>query len=132
MMQLDQNPLRHVVSRLCADAKLDAAEIAMINALADVCGLVSAEGAPIPLTQETLSHVLGLSSVHTNRVVQRLRSEGVLDFSAGVARWISPDVAAPVAPEASSFAATDRIVTEGRPGPLRAEQASNAPEELSA
>jgi CRP-like cAMP-binding protein len=36
-----------------------------------------------PLTQEQLADVLGLTSVHVNRVLQRLRREGLVVFSRG-------------------------------------------------
>lgn len=50
-------------------------------------GLGTDEISPIPLTQPTLSDILGLSSVHTNRVLQRLRQERAIDFRGGVLRW---------------------------------------------
>jgi CRP-like cAMP-binding protein len=36
-----------------------------------------------PLTQEQVADVLGLTSVHVNRVLQRLRREGLVIFSRG-------------------------------------------------
>ena len=41
-------------------------------------GLVAEGGFDLPLTQEELADALGLTPVHTNRVVQRLRSEGLI------------------------------------------------------
>lgn len=46
----------------------------------DAVGLVSNLSYSLPLTQEDLADVLGLSSVHMNRIVQSLRDEGVITF----------------------------------------------------
>jgi CRP-like cAMP-binding protein len=43
-------------------------------------GLAEADGFECPLTQEQLADVLGLTSVHVNRVLQALRREGLLSF----------------------------------------------------
>lgn len=44
----------------------------------DAVGLVSNLSYALPLTQEDLADVLGLSSVHMNRILQTLRDEGVI------------------------------------------------------
>jgi len=41
---------------------------------------------PMPLTQEVLADLLGLTSVHVNRTLQTLRREGLLELHGGVAR----------------------------------------------
>jgi CRP-like cAMP-binding protein len=41
---------------------------------------------PLPLTQETIGDALGVSVVHLNRVLRRLRDEGVAEVRGGVAR----------------------------------------------
>ena len=40
----------------------------------------------LPLTQGDLGEALGLTSVHVNRVLQKLRGEALLDFCNGVLR----------------------------------------------
>lgn len=40
----------------------------------------------LPLTQQALGCALGLTSVHINRVLQRLRAEALLEFRSGVVR----------------------------------------------
>jgi CRP-like cAMP-binding protein len=51
------------------------------------CGLTLADGSfQIPLTQRDLGTALGLTSVHVNRVLQRLRAEALVDFYDGVLR----------------------------------------------
>jgi CRP-like cAMP-binding protein len=39
------------------------------------------DGVDLPLTQRELSEILGLSVVHVNRVLQRLRSAGLIEFN---------------------------------------------------
>jgi len=46
-------------------------------------GLSDGVRAPFPVTQQHLSDALGLSAVHTNRVLQQLRGQGLLSFSGG-------------------------------------------------
>ena len=41
---------------------------------------------PMPLTQETLGDLLGLSLVHVNRVISRLRRDRLVEIRGGVAR----------------------------------------------
>lgn len=47
-------------------------------------GLALNHGIALPITQEELSDALGLTAVHVNRVLQRLRSDGLLDWRKGV------------------------------------------------
>ncbi|MFL6857510.1 MAG: Crp/Fnr family transcriptional regulator [Allosphingosinicella sp.] len=46
-------------------------------------GLTSDHSYDLPLTQEELADALGLTSVHVNRVLQRMRSEGLISFTRG-------------------------------------------------
>jgi len=55
-------------------------------------GLVTAQSFPMPLTQEVLGDVLGLSTVHINRTLQQLRREGLLKTANG--RWQIPNIEA--------------------------------------
>jgi CRP-like cAMP-binding protein len=41
------------------------------------------DGFDLPLTQQDLSDVLGLSAVHVNRVLQGLRGQGLIEFDRG-------------------------------------------------
>lgn len=52
----------------------------------EVTGLAGPDGFPMPLTQETLADLLGLSNVHVNRVLQQLRRDGMLVLESGRAR----------------------------------------------
>ncbi|WBH18133.1 Crp/Fnr family transcriptional regulator [Sphingomonas radiodurans] len=49
-------------------------------------GMGTDDNFPLPLTQETFGDLLGLTSVHVNRTLQRLRRENLLDLRGGVAR----------------------------------------------
>jgi CRP-like cAMP-binding protein len=49
------------------------------------CGLILSHGGfELPLTQQELGSALGLTSVHTNRVLQQLRAEKLIEFQGGV------------------------------------------------
>ena len=41
-------------------------------------GLASDDGYDLPLTQAELADAMGISAVHVNRVIRRLRSEGLV------------------------------------------------------
>jgi CRP-like cAMP-binding protein len=47
-------------------------------------GLVDGRRFDLPLTQEEIGDALGLTSVHVNRVLQRLRSEDLISFRQGL------------------------------------------------
>ncbi|WP_298813595.1 Crp/Fnr family transcriptional regulator [uncultured Sphingomonas sp.] len=47
---------------------------------AAIIGLAANGQCRLPLTQEEIGNALGITSVHTNRVIQRLRSEGMIDL----------------------------------------------------
>ena len=49
----------------------------------DAAGLASGQRFAWPITQETLGDATGLSTVHVNRVIQRLRSEGLITLGHG-------------------------------------------------
>lgn len=51
----------------------------------ETVGLATERQFPLPLTQEILADALGLSNVHTNRVVQQLRRDGVVEIKGRVA-----------------------------------------------
>ncbi len=57
----------------------------------DRVGLCSAQSFPMPLTQEVLGDVLGLSTVHINRTLQQLRHDHLLRTTSG--RWEILDMA---------------------------------------
>lgn len=46
-------------------------------------GLVNGQRFEVPLTQEEIADALGLTPVHVNRVLQRLRAEDLISFSRG-------------------------------------------------
>lgn len=50
---------------------------------AQMAGLAQSQRYPLPLTQAQFGDALGLSIVHTNRTLQRLRRTGALDWQAG-------------------------------------------------
>ena len=47
-------------------------------------GLAREHDFALPLIQETLANVLGLSTVHLNRTLQRLRKTGILKLAHGI------------------------------------------------
>jgi CRP-like cAMP-binding protein len=57
----------------------------------DRVGLCFAQSFPMPLTQEVLGDVLGLSTVHINRTLQQLRHDRLLRTTSG--RWEILDMA---------------------------------------
>jgi CRP-like cAMP-binding protein len=60
-----------------------------LKTLLDLVGETDGDGFLLPISQELLSDALGLSPVHTNRVLQRLRGRGVLQWTG--ARVTLPD-----------------------------------------
>ncbi|MGB3805699.1 MAG: Crp/Fnr family transcriptional regulator [Erythrobacter sp.] len=55
-------------------------------------GLLDGDRLLLPLTQEELTDALGLSTVHTNRTLQRLRERGLIELEGGI--LAIPDFAA--------------------------------------
>ncbi len=53
---------------------------------AQMAGLATAQEYPFPLTQIQFGDALGLSIVHTNRTLQRLRRTGALEWQDGIVR----------------------------------------------
>ncbi len=51
---------------------------------------------PLPLTQEVLSDVLGLSVVHVNRVLQQLKRERLIELHGGRAKILDPALLAQI------------------------------------
>lgn len=50
----------------------------------DLVRLVQDGQIAMPLTQEELGDALGITTVHTNRILQRLRKEGLITFKSGL------------------------------------------------
>jgi CRP-like cAMP-binding protein len=63
----------------------------------EVAGFGDAQRFPLPLTQEILADVLGLSIVHVNRTLQQLRRERLIELRSGVAILLQPDMLASIA-----------------------------------
>ncbi|HEY1606083.1 MAG TPA: Crp/Fnr family transcriptional regulator [Allosphingosinicella sp.] len=53
-------------------------------------GLASGDRFDMPLTQEELADATGLTSVHTNRTLQRLRAEGLIELQGRVLTLLDP------------------------------------------
>ena len=49
-------------------------------------GMASGESCKFPLTQSELADVLGLSTVHVNRILQQLRGDGLIELARG---WLT-------------------------------------------
>ena len=55
-----------------------------------IAGLTNGFSYDLPLTQELLAETLGLTSVHVNRTLQQLRSDGLVEFRQGrltITQW---------------------------------------------
>jgi CRP-like cAMP-binding protein len=55
-------------------------------------GLADEQAFPIPLTQEMLADTLGLSIVHVNRTLQRMRKDRLVEWRGGVAIILQRDM----------------------------------------
>jgi CRP-like cAMP-binding protein len=62
----------------------------------EIAGFGDAQRFPLPLTQEILADVLGLSIVHVNRTLQQLRREKLIELRSGVAILLQPDILASI------------------------------------
>lgn len=60
-------------------------------------GLADAVNFPLPLTQETLADVLGLSIVHVNRTLQQLRREKMIKLAGFKVTLLEPNLLATIA-----------------------------------
>ncbi|HEX8233373.1 MAG TPA: Crp/Fnr family transcriptional regulator [Caulobacteraceae bacterium] len=63
----------------------------------NIAGLADGRRFPLPLTQEVLSDVLGLSIVHVNRTIQQLRRENLIVLRSGSVELINPERLAEIA-----------------------------------
>ena len=54
-------------------------------------GLATSGGFPLPLRQDTLADLLGLSVVHVNRTLQQMRRDRVIERRGGLAVILQPD-----------------------------------------
>jgi CRP-like cAMP-binding protein len=58
---------------------------------------LTASGIPVtpffdlPLTQEAIANVLGVTSVHANRTIQQMRRDGLIEFQAGKVQLPDPE-----------------------------------------
>ena len=52
-----------------------------------VVGLTTDHSYELPLTQEELADALGLTPVHVNRVLQRMRADGLISLKGGALTW---------------------------------------------
>jgi len=59
-----------------------------------LAGLTNGNRFDLPITQETLADLLGLTSVHVNRTLQLLRRDLVLEWSGGALCLIDPEALA--------------------------------------
>jgi CRP-like cAMP-binding protein len=53
-----------------------------------VAGVTDGGSFPMPITQEVLADTLGLTSVHINRTVQALRSQGMIEWRGGSVQFL--------------------------------------------
>jgi CRP-like cAMP-binding protein len=77
--------LDHVVRLGCQSALQRMAHLLLeLHGRLAVIGFTHDSTFPMPLTQETLGELLGLSLVHTNRIVAQLRREELVTIRSGV------------------------------------------------
>ena len=63
-----------------------------LHARLSAVGMTTPDGFDMPLTQDQLGKMLGLSLVHVNRTLQELRREGLLEFKQGRVTFRSREV----------------------------------------
>lgn len=104
---VDEALLRQLL-RSSADSLQSVARLLCeLHARATVAGLCSDGVCTVPLTQEDIGHATGITAIHTNRIIQRLRASELVEFDrhdglkilnepdlAAVAEW-DPSVLAP-------------------------------------
>jgi CRP-like cAMP-binding protein len=85
--RIEENQLLdHVVRLGCQTALQRIAHCLMeLHSRLSAIGFVSGCTFPMPLTQETLGDLLGLSLVHVNRIMSQLKREGLVRVRSGVA-----------------------------------------------
>lgn len=54
-----------------------------LHARLELVGMVDGGRFDLPMTQEVIADALGLTTVHVNRTLQRLRSDGYIELSSG-------------------------------------------------
>ena len=57
-----------------------------LSARMQAAGMAAGESCRFPLTQSELADVLGLSTVHVNRILQQLRGDGLIELARG---WLT-------------------------------------------
>ena len=62
-----------------------------MHARARAAGIAEDGIFPLPLSQEVMADLLGLSVVHINRVLQQLKRDGLIELHAGLGRLADPD-----------------------------------------
>jgi len=97
---------QHLVSigRRCAEARL-AHLLLEFGARLEAIGLADPDGYRCPVTQELLADALGLTNVHVNRLLRRLRQQGVLTFVRGFVAFLDKPRLIELAEYDSSFLA---------------------------
>ena len=50
----------------------------------DLVGLTRGSSYDLPISQQELAEMLGMTPVHANRTLQQLRKQGILDFAGGL------------------------------------------------
>ncbi len=63
----------------------------MAERLAEPAGAGGRDSYALPLTQQALGHALGLTPVHVNRVLRRLRDDGLVEFHDGAVTLRDPE-----------------------------------------
>ena len=89
-------------------------------------GLVQGARVPLPVTQDTLADLLGLSAVHLNRTLQQLRRERLIELRAGVAVLLEPERLARIADYESCLVDPEPTL-EATLAPLRQRLAASDP-----
>lgn len=77
------------LGRLGAEGRLSHFFLELYTRLKMV-GLAQDDGFPLPLTQTDLGEACGLTGVHVNRTLRRLREDGLMTFANGVATITDP------------------------------------------
>src|SRR3546814_20371878 len=58
---------------------------------AQIVDQASADAMPLPLTQTQIADTLGLTPIHTNRVLRRLVRAGLIEMNRQWIRFLAPD-----------------------------------------
>lgn len=95
-------------------------------------GLNDGLNLPFPLTQETLSNALGLSPVHLNRTLQRMRKEGLIELRSSRLTLLKPHLLAAICDYQHDEMETAEPIRETRNTGLRAPFSHYSPMGISA